>query len=787
MRALRTALLLPLLPLVAAAQEALPAPEVLPTVPVEEAAPAAPQDATELDVVTVTAQKRVQNLQEVPVSVGVVTGATLEQTGSFDAGSLEKYSPNIQIDNDPQAPVIGIRGFSTETDNVGFEPSVGLTFDDLALARPEFIADGFFDLERVEVLRGTQGTLFGKNTIAGVINFTSAEPEDRWLLTGTGTYGDPRQERGELAVSMPFADALAARVAGVYWKREGFVANSTLDRNEGTQEQAAARVKLTSQPLDGWDVGLSAQYSKTDVTYAPWQLAYADSDALNFARQYDAATEDDPFDFHTSEDLPGGVARQTSLIRGITSYDLGDFLGASGVAATAVAGRAAFDFDAGIDIDVSAADLIRTEFLNADKQDSLELRLAGTSPSMLSFGRDVNWVIGVFGLKADLDSALNNYAGDDLAAFAASPAGQEALGGPGGGPPTGPIGGLVPGAPIDDAVLRPYTQHTTSKALFFDLTWKLTERLAAVTGARVGQDHKEAHFNVQVIGPGVIGQIVGAEPFEATLTRDEADISPKFGLQYQWSRDLFMYAVGSKGFKGGGFNATADNDSNLQFEPERALGLEAGLKSQWLDRKLTLNTTVYRTRVENLQVVSFVGTSFKVANAAEAELQGIEMDLRWRPDIEWFSLTAAAAASRAIYPSFRNAPAAPESGDETQDLSGRTLPHAPRMTATLSPAVTLPLAGDLGAMFGVDVSYRSEQYSSGDLDSHSFEPAYTLVGARLLVGPASGTWSVIVNGSNLTDERVATLVVNNPVYANTYTCQGVAPPRTWSASLKVSF
>ncbi|HVT36372.1 MAG TPA: TonB-dependent receptor [Nevskiaceae bacterium] len=767
----------------------------------EAAAPQAEGGAAQLDEVTVTVQKRTQNLQKVPAAVGVIRSDTLEQTGSFDAAALEKYTPNIQIDNDPQAPVIGVRGFSTETDNTGFEPSVGLTFDDLALGRPEFIADGFFDMDRIEVLRGTQGTLFGKNTIAGVINFHTVEPDATRSAYLTATGGGHAQQRAEGGATLPLTDWLSSRVAGVWWRKDGDIYNGTLNRYESSLDQKAGRVKLVADAGTGWKLGLSAQRSHTHVLYPPWQFDDASADAMAFARRYDASTEDDPLDGHTNENYPGFVDRNSALYRGIATLTLGNFLGASDVTATAVGGHAAFDFHAPFDVDVSAADLVNTLFDNADQQNTLELRLAGTSGSLLGLGHEVNWVAGIFGLRARLVDEFDTLAGQDLAAFAASSAGLQALG----APRIALLNTLfasvpvTPGVPLNDAVLRPYAQSTTSTALFGEMTWDLTDRLAAVIGARVGRDDKDAHFNVSVVGPGIIATIVGAKAFTADLARRETDFSPKLGLQYQWTRSLFSYVTASRGFKGGGFNATADTDSNLQFEPERARSLEAGIKSEWFDRSLRINADLYRTDVSDLQVVDFVGTSFKVANAAEARLEGIELETRWRPGWTWLSVDASVALSRAYYLSYPNAPPAPEqmgSGvpdplglmpAQTQDLTGRTLQHAPRATATLSPAVTLPLLRNYAAMFGVDFSYRGQQYSSGDLDSHSFEAAYTLLGARLVVGPQDLGWSFIVNGSNLANHRGAALVVNNPVYPHTYSAQETIPLRSWSASIQARF
>jgi iron complex outermembrane receptor protein len=772
---------------VAAQQDAVPSIPV--EAPPEPSAPPPAPSSTQLEDITVTVQKRVQNLQQVPASVGVVNGDTLAETGSFDASTIERFTPNIQIDNDPQAPVIGIRGFSTETDNVGFEPSVGLTFDDLALARPEFIADGFFDMDRIEVLRGTQGTLFGKNTIAGVINFHTVEPDSSLAGNLTATGGAHEQRRAEGGLTVPLTGWLSSRLAGVWWRKDGDVFNSTLNRYESSLEQKAGRVKLVADPGDGWRIGLSAQRSATRTLYAPWQFDAADPNALAFARRYDATTEDNPLDSHTNENYPGFVERTSSLYRALATLDLGRFLGARDVTATAIAGRAAFKLHAPFDVDVSPADLVNTIFDNDDRQDSLELRLAGTSDSLLGLGRDVNWVGGLFGLRSRLISRLDTLAGQDLAAYAASSAGLEALGAPSiavlntlfaGVPPT-------PGVPLDDAVLRPYSQSGTSGALFGEMTWNLTEALALVAGARVGRDDKDAHFNVSSRGPGIIKTIIKAQTFAADLSRRESDFSPKLGLQYQWSRELFLYFVAARGFKGGGFNALADQDANLQFEPERALSFETGLKSEWFDRSLRFNVGVYRTDVSNLQVVDFVGQSFEAANAAKARLQGLELEARWRPAITWLTVDAACAFGRATYLNYPNAQPAPEQSTSTQDLTGRTLAHAPTITASLSPEISLPLYHDLGASFGVDLSYRGKQYSSADLDSHSFEKAYALLGARLLLGPASRSWGFIVNGANLTNHRTPALVVNNPVYAHTYSAQEVAPLRSWSASVEVGF
>jgi iron complex outermembrane receptor protein len=763
---------------------------------VPEPAGAQPPSGRVIEEIVVTAQKTEQSIQDVPVSVSALDGDTLKQSGTFDAGGLENLVSNVEIDIDPQAPVIGIRGFATETDNVGFEPAVGLVMDDLALGRPEFIPDGLFDIERIEVLRGSQGTLFGKNTIAGVITFASTEPED--LLSGTllASIGDPHSRRIEAGVSVPLGDAFAARLSGVIWDQDGDVDNSTLARKEGTLQQRAGRIKLVAHPGDRWTLRASTQISDTAVDYAPWQLFDASANALAFAQRYDTRTEDDPLDAHTTFDVPGYVERSSDVSRLRADYDAGDWLGLHDVVHTAVVGHAGFDLATIIDIDVSPADVIVTDFGVDYAQDSIELRTAASADSLFGLGHDVQLVLGLYGLQSDMDSHLDTLAGDDLLAFAVSRAGFDAL-----GLPDSVINDLLqlPGVAINDALRRGFSQQTDSYAAFGQMSWRFTERWSAIAGLRAGHDRKRAEFDVRSEGLGLVSLVVGASPYTAKPERSESDVSPKLGLQYDWTDDITSFVTWTRGYKGGGFNATAESETtqndqgdevdNLQFEAERAQSWEAGIKSRLFDGTLTVNATLYRSDIDNLQVVDFTGFSYQVRNAAEARLQGVELDLRWLPPLEWLSINASLGISDAKYLRYTNAPPTAQQqadGLDSQDLSGKSLANAPDVSASLSPVVSVPVGGDLLLQWGVDASYRGDQYSATDLDPHSFQSGYWLFGSRVSIGASDGRWALIVAGSNLTDERALDLVMDHSVYSDTYIAQQI-PLRSVTASLQASW
>ena len=764
--------------------------DTIPVPPLEREPPRRANNGLVLEEVVVLAPKTQQTLDEVAVSASVVDRDTLAESGGFDPSALEDFAPNVELDTDPQAPVIGIRGFSTETDNVGFEPSVGLSLDELAINRPEFIADGLFDIDRIEVFRGPQGSLFGKNTIAGVINIYSAEPDDDVGTVLAATAGSHQERRIEAGADLNLFDgALGLRVAGVDWQHDGFVYNRFLDEREGTVDQQALRLKAVIAPLSNWTLRLSTQFSDTDSVYPPWQLMDATDQVLDYLREFDPEIEDDPTDAETSFNTPGYVDRHSDVSRAVFEYDAAGWFGLSDLLHTVVVGRAAFDFTTIIDIDVSPSDLIITDFRADYAQNSIEARTSGRADSFFGLGRTVDFVVGLYALDAELTSNLDTLAGQDLVPFALTTPGLEALGIPAGA--LGPLLDLLPpgpGVPINDAFLRGYAQDTQSYAAFGQMTWRWTDRWSGIVGARYGSETKRASYQVEQEGVGLIGLILGAETFatDAPIERKEDDFSPTFGLRWDASESTTAFLTWARGFKGGGFNATANTPENLEFEPEVATSVEVSTKSRFREIGLSLDLAAYNTDVEQLQVVDFDGTAYQVRNAAEARLRGIEGGFSWQTPWHWLRVSGGFAFSEATYLRYTDAPPVEGSDDNTQDLSGRTLANAPRSTLSLSPEVTFPGMFGIVPRVAVDVSHRGDQYSATDLDEHSFQDAYTLYGARLVLASASDHWALVLRGRNLTDERVRDLVFDSSVFENTYVAQSTAE-RTASVTLRVNF
>lgn len=744
----------------------------------ERTAPVAPRRGRVVEEIVVTAQKTEQTLQEVPVAVSVVGGDTLRDSGVFGAEGIENLVPNIELDTDAQAPSIGVRGFSTDSYNVGLEPSVGIIVDDISLGRTEFIPDGLFDISRVEVLRGPQGTLFGKNTIAGVLIFGTGEPEPERsgsvLLTGA----EDDQQRVEVVVNQPLTDDLLSRVAAVSWKNGGEVKNHFLDRRELAFDQFGARLKASYDVSDRLQIRVGGQTADIYTNYPNWQLYDVDPDALEYARRKDPTTEDNPYNNRTTFDLPGFVDHTTDLVHAAADYQLTDNHNLVGIY-----GHATLENRIRMDFDVSAADLARVNVHHTYAQDSLELRSSG---NFSLFGLDTEYVGGLFAFDSDMAISVDVEVGEDIVEFGLTPAGIAALGGPN-GLPIGLLTQLVPIPPVDlnDGVFQFFEQESQSEAAFGQITVSFTDRIGVILGLRVGKEDKDAVLSITSRGLGLTALVVGADDppntdFSQPLKRRETEISPKFGVQFELSDSISTYASWTRGYKGGGFNAISFNSENLVFEPERGDSYELGAKMRLFDESLALNTTLYHTIVSNMQVVNFNGVSFDVFNAAKSRLQGFEADATWYTPWEWLNVSGALAIARAEYVSYPGGPQtaeqsqncgptdAPDSENCTQNLTGKTLPKAPNLTASISPTVSLPLGSDLGVVLAADISQRGEQYLTLDLDPHGYQKAQTLIGARVSLGPQDESWGVTLRGSNLTDVKALSFAADHNLYANSY-------------------
>ncbi|MEQ1439255.1 TonB-dependent receptor [Fontimonas sp. SYSU GA230001] len=816
---------------------ALPTAESLTTIAVEPLrAPAPPPAASDseeprqIEEIVVTAQKTRQSLQKVPISVTAVGGEFIAEVGAQDLAEVSLYVPNVRVDSDDLgSPQMFIRGFGTNSFNPSFEASVGLVQDEIYYGRAGYFTESMFDVDRVEVLRGPQGTLFGKNTVAGVFNVSSVAPEGELTTTGRYTHGSNGAQRLEAAIGGDLGDWGGARAAVLWRRQDGEVYNQYLDRDEEKMDQQAGRIRARWYVAPELRTELLLQTSETHTAFWPFQLYKLDDDTRAYLEPFDPDIEDDPYNFRTSFDTPGTLDKGHDTVALNTQWQLGEVAGLDELTSVLVLGYSTFYIDQLNELDVSPADISRLDSHEDHKQLSAELRFHGNAGSLFGLGTGAEFVAGAFFYRSDYTLFARVLAGQDLGSYLLTSdfrqlAGCNASVDDSLDPVLQPLlnpalcsdGQSIPGIPLigellaagigDDWYQFDYDQRVDAVALFGQLTWELGEHWALTPGLRYSTERKQvlsagnAHCRQKDAAPDpslappcAMATLLQADNYtKPDLRRSESDYSPKITLQYFANADVGFYASWAKGFKSGGFNAISFTDQDLEYEPENAQTVELGIKSQWFDRTLRINATLYQTKFDNLQVLAFNGVFFDVSNAAAARSKGLEADLMWLTPWEPLTLMASIGLLDARYDEYAGAPAPirnPETGalqvGAKQDLGGQRIAYAPRATGTLTPVLTIPLGRFVGKLSG-DLIYQGDQYTDTDLDVNAHVDPYTLYSARFILSNAEQTWSVSVGGANLTDERVLSRSVDAPFFPGTYFTQQISG-RQLFAALSLTF
>ena len=766
-------------------------PESAPPPAAEESKP----NAQQLSEVVVTAQKTKQSARRVPVSVTALSGDFIKQTGAASLADVSLYVPNARVDaHDLGSPQIFIRGFGTNAFNPAFEGSVAFVQDELYLGRPGYFTESMYDVERVEVLRGPQGTLFGKNTIAGVFNVTSksptAEPGADLQVFG-GEHGELRFEGGFGGM---LNEHFGARLGFLNRKIDGETYNQKLDRYEDAADQQAERLKLRGVFGNGLTTELSAATSETRAPFWPYQLKQLDADTRTYLEGFDENIEDDPTNFRTSFDTVGWIKKGSDTGSLKTDWDLGEVGGMQNLTGTLILGASGFFIDQLNDLDISPSDIARLDSHEDHDQFSAELRFAGRGEQLFSWDSGFEFVGGLYHYQSNYQLLARVLAGRDFASYLLTDDAAQLIGSAVGLPLSGSIGFLgLPGLPQLAAITGPlltdgdyyqydYDQHTEADALFGQVTWKLTDKIAVTPGVRLGIEKKKVdvagngHCRTKdalpiPITPCIIETLLGADNYSETdQKRKEYDFSPKLALQYFSGHSVNYYASFARATKSGGFNALALNTENLQFQGEKAKTYELGAKGRFFNRSLFLNLGVYQTDFQDLQVLAFNGAAFDVGNA-DAVSRGVEGDFQWLTPYRPLRIMGSFGVLDAHYTSYLAGPAPISQGiGETQDLSGRRVAFAPRGTGSLTPTLAYEFAG-LRLTLAGDVIYQGNQYTDTDLDPATYTPSYVKYNARLIFGQAEDRWSLAIGGNNLADKRVLNQVIDTIFFPGTYQAQ----------------
>ncbi len=785
-----------------------------------------PRAARAIEEIVVTAQKTEQSLQDVPISVSAIGRAQIQDAAIVDAQELMQYTPNVKFSQAASfLPTINIRGFGSPPLGRNLEPSVGLSIDDVFYGRSTFIADAIFDLDRVEVLRGPQGTLFGKNTIAGVLNFTTAQPDfgtQGFVSLASGSLAERRAE-GALGLGL-IDDVLAARVSFRARDRNIGMYNTMRDETS-TAKDVSGRLKLRWFATDTLTIDLGALLARSEAVGNGFELQQASDRSLQRYQRVDPDADAQAFNGQSSFNEPIFSNRDARSLW----LKLDQFVGRVGLLddlnINLILADAQIETPYLLDSDFSPVDSqsVASQGPEIYHQRSFELRSAFSSVGLFGIGQRMDWIVGIYGMQSNADVTQNVHVNlngviDSLLAGGTSLGGRvppvpealgdflESLGLPRDiSDVPGPFN-LIPDSAAVEILDNLTLIDARALAAFFQTTWGFTDTLDLTLGFRYGRERKQGAQSSQCVNRPVCpaaALFAGQRQFEVSSSRDETERSPKIALSYRPTDDISVFANATRGFKSGGYSGPLLAPRNLEYEPESAVSFELGVKSRWLHDSLMLNATVYRVEFDDLQVNLFDGTNISTINAASATSQGLEIDLQWLPPWAFLTLAGSFGISDVAYGDFpcgpaqagstNSEPACNTSGEAnpppTQDLSGRETPFAPRLTASFTPSLKFPIwpRHQIGGLFGIDVLYQGEQYLDVDLDPASYQAATTKINARLGIAPLDRRWSLIVNAKNLTGQQERAVLIDQPQFPGNFSTVALVDEPQYVIELRYNF
>jgi len=776
------------------------------------------EEATTLAGLTVTAQKREEALQDVPISITALPEQLLLDTGIRDVKDVQILVPGLTVTSTQSEAqtTARIRGVGTVGDNAGLESSVGIVIDGVYRPRNGVGFGDLGEIERIEVLKGPQGTVFGKNTSAGVINVITKRPDYTTRVEGELTVGNYNALGVAGSLNTPIGDNAAFRVYAAKRKRDGFmdVRTGGGPRREGEdydQNFHSLRGQLLLEPSDTLDINFIADFTSreenccTGVTVVRGGTA-AIIDALS--PDEGVAPVADPFartawsNRSTEQDIKDkGISMETNWI---TPWFGGAVL-------TSVSAYREWESINGLDFDFSSADLLyrnaeRDESLTAFETTTQEYRLTGATES-------IDWMVGAFYSNEDLNrnetyrigGAYEPYLSIALLSLVNPALGQR---------PDAPLfladaTGLQPGTVFagfgaDDT----YRQNAESLAFFTNNTWHATDALDLTLGLRYTREDKaldsaysnpngspgcsamlspegQARIAQALLSRGVpaaalgsvIPQVIGygclpwANPLHngraSRQEREEKEWSGTLKAAYRWNDTWMTYASAARGYKAGGFNLDRVQSNtglssgtagifpvaDTSFPGEFVDSYELGAKTTWAGGNLLVNATLFHQTYEDFQLNSFLGTSFVVRSIPEVVSQGIDAEVLWNTGFDGLSFQGGMTYADTRYGDEVPGPDFVEPAGALYKLPGSRVSFAPLWSTSGAVTYEWGFGADLVGRFNLGAKYMSEFNTGSDLDVEKVREGYTLVNARLGFGARDRSWMVELWGQNITDEE----------------------------------
>lgn len=702
-----------------------------------------------LEEVVVTAQKRTQNLTDVPIAISSIGAGKIESTASRQLADLAEHIPNLAIDsNNGLSSAVAIRGVGSSSRNIGFDGRVGVYIDGVYMGQSPALNQQLMDLERVEVLRGPQGALFGKNTVAGAIHLITEKPGDESHLelgVQAGNHGS-RQLTLNGNVSINEQSALKGSVAVL--KRDGFTTNTFDGADVGNVNSQSMRLQYRLDLNENIEMLFSADAMEVDQN-SIFNGGFALTDSFGTSQISKASDRLVNVNvLPTDERSIGGVSAAVT-------YNLGNEFELRSLTSWRSTKAKLRN-----DVDYSPYDLLSSTFDDEYKQTTQEFQLI--SPS----GGIIEYIVGLYYYQQDASSERNALPGT-LAPFA--------------GWPTAPVTTI---GEVD----------TQSLALYSNVEIRLSEGVRAGVGFRLAREAKKVDWRIDGSASGIF--FIGNG--QVNDSRNDTDFSPSLSLSYDLSDEITAYIRYAEGYKSGGYNldyvTQADLSAGIEFDKEEVKNLELGMKGTLFDGRARFSAAIFRADYDDYQVNQFLdlgngATSISIRNAAEVETSGLELELEIKLT-QSLSISTAMALLSADFSKF------PDGGGPGVDLSSNRLAGAAEKQASMALSYVVPIEV-LSANFQVDLSanYNGDYFTNatnvraatlgdGSTLAYGFVDSYSLVNLRLTLLDQMDAWSFSLWSKNLLDKEYVNDTGRD--FLNTYNV-GLGNPRTFGVEAAYKF
>ena len=704
-------------------------------VPGDEAAPRAATEEGGVTAIVVTANRREERLQDVPVAVTLVDGEQLTRQNVNAVEDLSRTAPALSNAGPPGFGALSIRGIGGLSFSRSSEGSVGVVVDGVSLANTSTNPPLLFDVSRVEVLEGPQGTLFGRNSSAGVINIVTNAPDPSKIeVIAHADIGTRNNYIGRGVVNLPIADTAALRITGSY-SQDPQVQRNLFDGSYSRREAKAVRGRFLWEPSDSVTVNLAADYTDSDVDGgAPWAVYSSSPTSLLTARLAACGVDVGPENQEGCVD-PSTVSSATSYgFSGQIDLDIGGPTLTSITALRRV--RSGTDQDA----DSTTANRLFQSVDDRINNFSQELRVSSPNRGVIEY------VAGLYYFKSSLD-AVTVQSGQvlaDLPLIGACPL------------PAPSLCGLTLGQS------RPVSTSTESYAAFGQATINASDRLRFILGGRLGRE------DVRAASPGSTTVTGALAPFAPSTAINDRAVDTYFsyrvGAQYDVTRDIMAFATYTRGYKGPAINDTATSSATpLLIKPEIAKSAEVGFKATLAGGRAALNATAFYTKVSNFQAQFFDPSipAFIFGNAPELTSKGVSAQLFGRLARGLTTNLGVTYLDAEYGPGYLIA----DSRNAVVSAEGRQLVASSKWKVTSSAEYTIALSGTLDAFIQADMVYRSKSFSNAANDPILSTNGAAIFGGRIGLRTSDEKFGLSVFARNIFDTFRASTRFATPIAA----------------------